>query len=118
MGPAARDAEHAIPDGEAVYVASNVGDLARVFETGDVCGRARGCGVASLALVNVGPVEPGRADAHQQVIGARLRRVDVANLEHLGPARTGNDHGSHPLYARDAAVERQYAGPIRSETTV
>src|SRR6476659_4693067 len=109
MRPTAGDAEHAIADCEAWHVASNAHGFAGVLETGDVRGRARRSRIAALALVDVCPVEPGGAHANQQVFRSRLRRVDVADLEHLGPAGTGNDDGSHWLYARDAVVERQYA---------
>src|SRR5690349_2815105 len=118
MRSAARDAEYAISNREAMNVAPNARDLARVLETGDVCGRSRRCRITALALVDVRSVESGRAHANQHVIRARSWGVDVANLEHLRPAGTGNDDCSHSLYARGTVVERQYAKLTTSETTV
>ena len=69
-------------------------DLAGDFQAEDLgfTGRRR---IAAHPLQQVGPVDSGGADAHEQVAGSRLRIGHVAELQHLGTAGRLDDDGAH-----------------------
>ena len=69
---AADDAHHAVADREAVCAPAEGGHLAGELEPGDVGGGAGRRGVGAAALVDVGSVDPRRADAHEHLARAGL----------------------------------------------
>ena len=46
-------------------------------------------------MMDVCSVESGCAYSDEQIAGANLWGVDLANLENLWPAWAGDDHGAH-----------------------
>ena len=76
LAAAGDDRHHAVAGLEPLDARAALDDLARQLEAGDVLRRARRRGVAALELVHVGAVEPGAADAHEQV-GVAGDRVGV-----------------------------------------
>jgi hypothetical protein len=89
---AADDRHHAIALGEAVGAGSARGDLPGELQAGDVGRRARRRRVVARALVDVGAVDTGRADADQHLPGARLR-IGVLGDDDLAVADRGRAHG-------------------------
>ena len=53
---------------------------------------AAGIGVAAAPLQHVGPVDRGVVDVDEDLVGSRDRRVDVGDLQDLGPAVLAEHH--------------------------
>jgi hypothetical protein len=96
VSPAHQQAHHAVAGTEPVHTLAGTEDLAGELEAGDLDRRLRSrLRVVAGPLEQVGPVDPGRLDLHQQVVGPRHRVGNVAVLEDLGSAGSRDHRGLH-----------------------
>jgi hypothetical protein len=91
LAAAADDAHDAVALGEPLRPGAAGDDLAGQLEAGDVGGHAGRGRIAAAALEQVRAVEPGRADAHEDLVRAGLG-VRVLLDEHLAVADGGRAH--------------------------
>jgi hypothetical protein len=89
---AADDPHDAVALGEALRARPEADDLARQLEPRDVRRAAGRGGVAAPALHHVGAVEPGAADADENLAGSGLG-IEVLLDENLAVADRGGTHG-------------------------
>nr|GFD15096.1 hypothetical protein [Tanacetum cinerariifolium] len=92
---AAHDAHHPCAHFEAFDVAAFFDNLASDFQADDRGVAKVGVPVTAGAVGQVGAIDAGGIDAHQQVGRAHFRRGCVAQLEHVGVAKLMDDDGFH-----------------------
>jgi len=84
MRSAANDAHHAVALSETSRCSAHINYLARDFKTGnDGVAEVRPFSVESLPLENVGTIQPGRADAEQEIVWPQLRNRFFHQLDHV-----------------------------------
>jgi hypothetical protein len=81
VAPAPEDAEDAVARPPRRGPRARGGDGARELEPTDVRGRPRGSRVSPPPLQEVGPVEPRARDLDEDLVGDRLGRVALDQLE-------------------------------------
>ena len=94
IAAAGRKRADLVADAPARFAVAEGRDFARDLEARQV-GRAGGRGIDAPALQDVGPVDAGGMDAHDDLAGTRLRHVAPLRFEHHRPARFGNGHRRH-----------------------
>jgi hypothetical protein len=95
MSAAAGDAEYPVADSPRARVVADCLDLAHELETWNVnrCpGRSR---ISALSLEEIGAIESGSPNSHKDLIRARRRTFDVADLEHFWTAGPSDDDPAH-----------------------
>ena len=104
------DAHHRVAHGPVDHVLPHRGHHSGQLEAGDVEGGGRP-GVEPAALEEVGPVEGGRHDVDQHLVGPGDRVGHLADHEDLGPAgRLDDDERASPHGSGDVATGGPGAG--------
>jgi hypothetical protein len=81
---AANDGHHAVTIPETSCGSAHINHLACDFQTGnDRVAEVRLFSVESLSLENVGAVQPGCADADEEIVWSQLRNRFVNQLDHV-----------------------------------
>ena len=96
QSPAADEAEHAVTGPESEHLVADRLDRARHLEPGDVGRRARRGRVVAGALVQVGRVEAGVADAHEHLAAAGDGIGTLLEVDDLAAAGPGEHDATHP----------------------
>src|SRR5277367_259803 len=105
MRSAANDGHHAVTVPETSRCSAHINHLAGDFQTrNDRVAEVRLFSVESLSLENVGAIQPGRADADQEIVWSQLRNRFFHQLDHVRVACVFKTNCPH------AVLRNCYAG--------
>jgi hypothetical protein len=95
IASARQQSAHGITNLPAWRLRADLLDHACDFETGDISGRVRRSGVASLTLNQVGAIQPRRLYANQHLCRPQSRLGPLFDVENVRRTWTRNHDGSH-----------------------